>query len=113
MFKGTIIFFLVLSFSLHVCGQSRSGVELARWHAGIMQDSLGLPDSARMAILSVNNDLFSRKRQAWLDFANDSSNLQHAVQVIENTRDSLYRNILSTDKYLLYLVKKPTLIRAN
>ena len=74
-----------------------------------LQDTLGLSAAEKNQIEKINKFLASRKQLAFKEFNNRDS-LQQSLQRIENMRDSLYKEVLLTEKYLLYKEKKRNLI---
>lgn len=88
-------------------------MEIANKQAKRMQDTLGLPNTVKQQLYQINMDLHNRKLMVRQQYSNDSVQLGQQIQRVENTRDSLYRNILAEDKYLLYLQKKRSLLNNN
>lgn len=80
--------------------------------ANKLKDSLNLSASQRDSLFVINNYLQNQKQQARLQHPSADS-VQYYLQRIENTRDSLYRPVLGSEKYLLYKQKKRYLISAN
>lgn len=77
-----------------------------------MKDSLSLTATQKDSLYNINLLLHSRKAAAWQQYA-DSDSLQIVIQRIENTRDSLYRPILTSSQFDVYRVKKRNLVNNN
>ena len=73
-----------------------------------MKDSLGLTEDQGTQLYQVNLQLHEAKMSKRQLYAGDS--LQIHIQRIEGTRDSLYRQVLTTEQHALYLQKKNNLI---
>jgi len=89
--------------------QSTTGEQVAGHIAQKMKDSLDLTNALKQQVLTINLQLHNQKSVLWQQFATSDS-LGVFVQRVENTRDSLYRNILDEGKYILYKQKKKNLI---
>jgi len=76
-----------------------------------MKDSLSLSEVQKTSIYTINMDIHNRKAVVWQQAETDSVGV--GLQRIENTRDSLYRPILTDEQYILYKNKKKNLISAN
>ena len=95
-----------------VFSQTNPATEVADKIAVKMRDSLSLSDSAKNAIYNINMFLHSEKMSARQQFGATDS-LGRKIQQVENTRDSLYRNVLNEEKFQLYIQKKRNLISNN
>lgn len=107
--------FIAVFFLLGSCTGIKAQSPAADLAGGIsqrMKDSLNLSDSQRIALYVINMQLHNRKMNVRLQYTNGDS-LQHYTQRVENTRDSLYENVLSPEQYLLYQEKKRNLLKAN
>ncbi|MET0395004.1 MAG: hypothetical protein ABW019_17800 [Chitinophagaceae bacterium] len=112
MYKRTVILlFLVLGYCC-VDAQQQPAAVLAEHIARKMKDTLQLSDAQKSSLYEINMQLHDRKKSARQQYAGSDS-LRHHLQRIENSRDSLYRTILSQANYQLYLEKKKNLISAN
>ncbi len=89
--------------------QSTQAVEVAEKISQKMKDSLSLSEDQRQQVLALNIRLHTRKMEIRQRFA-ETDSLSRYFQRIENTRDSLYREILPEEKYLLYRQKKKNLV---
>jgi hypothetical protein len=103
---------LVLAFSSYCYSQSPSEAVSARI-AQKMKDSLTLTEGQRAQLYAVNIQLYAQKRSIWQQYSSDSTQVQIHLQVVENTRDSLYRPFLSEEQYQLYLQKKKNIVTNN
>ncbi len=109
-------FLLVLATMLiHLSSQAQAATaqELAEKIARKITDTLSLTDSQYVQLLGKNLQLHQLKAQVWQLHDNNDSLLQVHLQRIENTRDSLYRPVLTNQQYLLYLQKKRTLVSSH
>ena len=77
-----------------------------------MSDSLSLSSAQKSQLFQINLDLQSRKHLVWQQNSNIDS-IQVHLQKIENTRDSLYRPVLTDDQFLIYSQKKKNLVNNN
>jgi hypothetical protein len=77
-----------------------------------MRDSLSLTNSQKNQISLINFDLQSQKLAVRNQYRGLDT-IQKKIQQIENKRDSLYRTVLTEEKYQLYLQKKHTLVSSN
>lgn len=107
----------IIFLSLFVCfsfsARSQSIAHNVALHiAQKMKDSLDLSVNQKGQLYGVNMQLYNKKTLARKKYAGSDS-VRISIQKIENTRDSLYKNILATDKYLLYKQKKLNLISNN
>jgi len=97
------------SLSLNAQSTVSPGVKIAENIAGKMKDTLGLSNSQRDSIYAINIALHEKKMAAWQqNLASDA--LRRQLQIIENTRDSLYQRILNEPQFFLYRQKKNRLI---
>lgn len=78
-----------------------------------MKDTLGLNTVQQDSIYAINMRLQEQKSDARVRYTGTDS-LQYHIQRIENSRDSLYKRIITDDtKYNLYKQKKRYLISNN
>jgi hypothetical protein len=88
---------------------SSTSTHLAEKIAQKMADTLQLSSIEKSKILSINLELQRQKLDARTN-SNDMAVLTRKIQSIENKRDSLYKTVLSVQKYELYMHKKQSLI---
>ena len=105
------IILIVLLLSLDV-GYSQQTNAVSTKIADKMKDSLMLTASQRQQIYSVNVQLHEQKMVIRSQYIGVDS-LRIMIQRVENQRDSLYQQILPTEKYLLYKEKKKNLVNNN
>lgn len=74
-----------------------------------MKDSLNLSEKEQAAIYEINKQLSDKSFLVWKQYGQRDS-VQHFLQRIENTRDSLYKTGLPNEKYWLYREKKRSLV---
>lgn len=83
--------------------------QLAAHIADRMKDSLSLTAAQRGQIFSINMRMHNDKMAKRGLYGNRDSVGRH-LQLIENSRDSLYHKVLSEAQYGLYLKKKGRLL---
>lgn len=107
-----IILFIVCSgFVNTTVAQARESVQKKILQK--MRDSLGLASLEVTRVGMINSALEEKKSAARLQYGTQADSLQYHIQRIENTRDSLYQQVLPVNKYLLYKQKKAGLISNN
>lgn len=80
--------------------------------ANKVADSLGLTNQQRAKIFAINMELAKQKAEA-RKMTTDRAIIQKELQKIENSRDSLYKQILTTEQHSSYLKKKRNVINNN
>ena len=86
--------------------------QLADRIAGKMKDSLSLTNQQKDQLYSINMQLNESKttvRQLY----NNTDSLVLKLQQVENTRDSLYGSVLTSQQFILYKQKKRKLVNNN
>jgi maltose-binding protein MalE len=108
------IFFIVITacFVSIAQAQTSPAEQLAEKVAQKMKDSLSLSSSQKQQLYNINMQLHSNKLVVRQQYAGSDS-LVIKVQIVENTRDSLYRPVLTQQQYDLYRQKKKTLVSNN
>ncbi|HEX7903807.1 MAG TPA: hypothetical protein VF487_08005 [Chitinophagaceae bacterium] len=111
------MFFLIFLFSgLTTVAQQNPGNTpaeiLSNKIADKMKDSLALTMQQRSSIFDININISEWKGYARQQYK-DSGNIGYYLQREENKRDSLYRNVLTEEQFLLYKQKKRNLISNN
>ena len=107
------LFILMLLFSFYgnqSYGQHIPSEIVANKIAQKMKDSLSLTEEQRIALVTINMQINQSKAAVWQQYSTDSL-IQVNLQLIENTRDSLYLPVLTTQQHQLYLFKKRTLLK--
>ncbi len=93
-----------------VCANAQSEAQnLAHKISQRMADSLGLTSNQKDLLYNVNMQLHDQKMLVRAKH-NAVDSVGFYLQVVEDTRDSLYRPIITEEKYLLYKEKKTTLV---
>lgn len=92
--------------------QSSPAVDLANKIADKMKDTLGLSQGQRSQIFAVNIHLYDQKKGVLQRFQNRDS-ISRRLQMIENTRDSLYNEKLTPAQFQVYREKKRHLVNNN
>lgn len=106
--------FLVFVFLVTIMGLKAqdAATVLAGRIAQKMKDSLSLSDAQKTKLYDINILLHRQKTNMRQLYAGSDS-MGYYIQKTENKRDSLYRSVLSDDKYRLYKEKKATLVSSN
>lgn len=107
-----LIIILLLGCFQFAAAQSDPATTVASKIAVRMKDSLSLTEQQKEQVYQLNLQLHQSKANVRQQYAGTDS-LRLRVQWVENTRDSLYRQVLNTGQYELYLQKKRNLINNN
>lgn len=112
-----IVLFLMLVFiGLKSTAQSNNqidnGERLAKKMAQRMKDSLNLTGNQMNQLVRINLSIHNQKKHVMQSGIGRDS-IRKQLQMIENTRDSLYREIIPAEKYNNYRSKKKGLINNN
>lgn len=110
--KKLFICFLLIGISSVVFGQSNHAETISGKIAARMKDSLSLTVQKRQQIYQINLQLHQQKQSVRQQFNNNDS-IRIKIQLIENTRDSLYSSVLNEQEYILYKQKKKSLVNNN
>ena len=114
MKQKLIILSLILTIGSATANAQQSSSEaLASRIAQKMKDSLFLTEAQRQSIYQVNLQLHNQKAAIWQQYNGSDSLISVNLQLLENTRDSLYRPIFSEEQYVRYKEKKRSLISNN
>lgn len=98
--------------SLMVKAQKNPAMEIAGKVAQRMTDTLALSDGQRLQVYDINIRLHEQKKAMRSQYAGNAQ-LTTKIQAVENTRDSLYRAILTQNQFILYKEKKRTLMNVQ
>jgi len=104
------LIFLVLTFT--AASQQSPAQQISSRIAQKMTDTLSLTSVQTDQIYNVNISISDNKEAIWNQYSNPDS-IRARIQIIEATRDSLYRPILSDEKFQIYLQKKRQIININ
>lgn len=77
-----------------------------------LKDSLQITEAQRKQIYTIKMLLHERKMAARQQFAG-SPEVVKEVQMVENTRDSLYRPVFTAEQFQRYKARKRTLVSNN
>ena len=110
--KTILLITVLFIISAVAFAQQSPGEALAEKIAKRMKDSLQLSVQQQAQVYQVSLQLHTAKMSKWQQYAGTDS-LRIQIQRVENTRDSLYRPVLSQQQYELYLAKKGNLINNN
>ena len=112
--KQLILTLIICTITGTVANAQAGGAEtLSLKIAQKMKDSLSLSPVQKDQVYTINLDLHTRKSGVWQQFAGSDSLIRVHVQRIENTRDSLYRTVLTEPQFILYKEKKRRLVNNN
>lgn len=108
------LFISIACLTLSICSNAQNAPAemLANKIADKMKDSLNLTQSQRQQIFVINIKLANQKKSIFEKYQNRDSIGIH-LQLIENTRDSLYREVIDESKYDQYKTKKRHLVAGN
>jgi hypothetical protein len=107
-----IMFFIILSLAAAANAQSNPAATIAERIAQKMKDTLNLTAIQKAQLYDINLQLHEMKMSKRQQYSGSDS-LRFQVQRVENTRDSLYRPVLTNSQYELYLQRKNNLINSN
>jgi hypothetical protein len=93
-------------------GQSATAISVSEKISQQMTDSLGLDESQRKRLNQINLQLHLQKMEIRKQFAEVDS-LQKYMQRIENTRDSLYRDTMTKEKFQIYIIRKRNIVNVK
>ena len=93
--------------------QSSPANQLAQKIAEKMRDTLSLTSPQYSQVYDINMRLHEQKMQVRQQQDWDRERISKSLQQVENTRDSLYGQILTEEQYRLYRGKKRNLISSN
>ena len=108
MKKYITAFIFVLAF-MKAGAQSQAGADVASRIAQRLKDSLSLTLVEQQAVYAANIKLHNEKMAVRQLFSQPDSLRRH-LQLVENTRDSLYKKVISQERFLLYLSKKENIV---
>jgi len=106
--KKILIVLILIVAAVAAKSQTAVADSLAQKISRKMKDSLSLSEEQRVQLYLLNLQIHEAKMSKRQLYAGDS--LQMHIQRIEGTRDSLYRQVLTTEQHVLYLQKKNNLI---
>jgi uncharacterized protein Yka (UPF0111/DUF47 family) len=104
MIKNIFILLIANFFSSGLFSQAPDSLIQARSTrmSDLFRDSLQLNNDEYINVKRINYQLLRTKTTIMLSDTTQSA-IQRQVQKVENSRDSLYRGVLSPDKYSNYL----------
>jgi uncharacterized coiled-coil protein SlyX len=110
--KKIVVLFISCMIAFFAANAQTANEQLADKIAKRMKDSLSLTAQQQSLIYTLNLELAQRK-SAVRQQTSQSDTLRMNIQKIENSRDSLYKTILTNEQYLLYRQKKRNLVNNN
>jgi hypothetical protein len=78
-----------------------------------MRDSLRLDAAQYQKIIDLNIEIQSKKMDARQKFAGKDSLMQVNVQRAEDSRNELYKSVLTEEQYMAFLKQKRMLLKVN
>lgn len=100
---------LFLSASLKAQSAADNAHRISDHIANKMKDTLLLTSQQKDSLYAINTLLHLKKNNIWQQYA-ASDSLRWHLRKVENTRDSLYKRILTISQFSLYQQKKGNLI---
>ena len=110
--KKTIFIALITVISFQLKAQQSAAGQYSQKVAQRMKDSLGLSVGQQDQLYQINMQIASQKASVWKRYTDNNSIRVH-LQAIENTRDSLYRTVITEHQMILYRQKKENLLSNN
>ncbi|NCI45660.1 hypothetical protein [Sediminibacterium soli] len=107
--------FLVTGLLLSLClsaQQPSPAEQLAQKIAQKIKDSLKLSPAQQTQLYEINMQLHNRKMETRKQYGTPAAAAPY-IQIVENGRDSLYRQVIPAGKFNLYLQKKSRLVSNN
>jgi hypothetical protein len=109
--KFIIIALLIIISVNKTFAQLSPAEQLSQKIATRLQDSLNLTSAQKDSIYAINNRIYEQKVQCRKQYVDSGKYLlTHCIQITENSRDSLYKAVLSPEQMELYNQKKRNLI---
>jgi hypothetical protein len=102
--------FLLVALAVNGYTQTNAIEKQSKGIAQYFRDSLHTSSVVSDSIYAINLLLGAQKMKAWETSANPDS-LQIQLQQIENLRDVLYKPLLDTTRFNLYLKRKKEMLR--
>lgn len=110
--KNISIVTILLISSFFVNAQQNPAIEIAGKIAQRMKDTLALTDIQKGQVYDINIRLHEQKTAMRNQYAGNAV-LNAKIQAVENTRDSLYRVVLTENQFILYSQKKRALMSVH
>jgi hypothetical protein len=110
--KITFLTIGLICFSVIAYSQSPAD-SLARRIAGRMKDTLLLTPQQETYLYTINMQLHQQKQSVRQNYGSNIDSLRINIQRVENTRDSLYKNVLESLQYEQYIQRKRNLVNNN
>lgn len=112
--KYILIALVCIMSAMNAFSQSNVGEQQSQKIARRMMDTLNLSAQQRDSIYAISLRIHQRKMQYWKQYANSEGDpMTYFLQITENTRDSLYRAVLTPDQMVIYRRKKINLLFNN
>lgn len=110
--KKIIFSFLILFVAIQEAASQTPAEQLANKIAKKMKDSLSLSELQQNQVYEINLQLSEQKSTVRKEYRT-SPVLATKIQQVENMRDSLYKEVLTEQQYVLYRQKKRKLVNNN
>ena len=111
MFRNLILSGICVFISVYAIGQQQDSIIIARSKkiTDRMNDSLRLNMNEYNKLLTINQSILEQKSKL-MKSTGERSQISRQIQMVENSRDSLYQLVLPPKKYERYRQLKPTLL---
>jgi hypothetical protein len=111
MFKYTIFSAILFFITFFCLGQQQDSLFMARSKkiSDRLNDSLKLNKNEYARILTINQSIMEQKAKL-MQSTGERSQIARQIQLVENSRDSLYQLALPPNKFERYRQLKPTLL---
>ncbi len=103
------LFLLNLGSAYAQSNKQPMGVILAKHIADKMRDTLVLNNIQTGKIQAINIQLHEQKMKA-MKSSDSRDSIGKQIQIIENTRDGFYKEVLTVEQFIIYKQKKRFLI---
>ena len=87
-----------------------SGLTREFEYAQALKDSLKLTDLEKHKVYTVNVGLYKQKMALRDQYKNNMETLKRELRKVENSRDSLYKNVLTREQFTKYKTIKEKVI---
>jgi Spy/CpxP family protein refolding chaperone len=107
-----VILFIATNHIAKAQDTTSPGMKTAQHIAEKMAQELGLTPPQKVKIADINRTLVRKKMEA-MGRTQDKGSIGPDIQKIENSRDSLYQQVMTDEQFLIYKDRKSALINRN
>ena len=104
---------ILMAIGFSATAQTNNATGFANRIAQKMKDTLLLSEAQKVQVFTINMQLHQQKQTAWQQYGATDSLLTIHEQRIENSRDSLYKTVLTDGQFRAYRDKKRMLVSNN